>query len=108
MSDKPNNTYVKVIIVLLYVLSFVCIILGSIGYTTIAMFIVSIILISGSILGFIQKAIVFLPVKASISNYYGNEHVSMHFFGWFMNGLTLSFGIYLLYNIFVSNLSWLH
>lgn len=107
MLENRDNTFLYLIITSLYILTFICLIIGALGYTTIAVLIFSIILISGSILGFVKKAITFLPSKSSgITNYYGDKDMIMHIFGYFMNGLTLFFGIYLLYSIFISNLSW--
>ncbi|GKX30334.1 hypothetical protein SH1V18_28140 [Vallitalea longa] len=84
-----------------------CLFLVEKGYTTIAELIFSILLISGSILGFVKKAIVFLPLRTSIEiNYYGNQDKFMHIFRYFMNGLTLLFKVYLLINILINNPSW--
>ncbi|GKX32074.1 hypothetical protein SH1V18_45540 [Vallitalea longa] len=107
MSKKNHNIILYIMIISLYILTCICLFLAEKGYTTIAELIFSILLISGSILGFVKKAIVFLPLRTSIkTNYYGNQDKFMHIFGYFMNGLTLLFGVYLLINILINNPSW--
>lgn len=112
MLNRKRNITEYIPIVLLYTLTIICFLFGVLGYTTIAMLILAIILISGSILGFIKKAITFLPIRTTSpftsSNNYKGEGIIMCLIGYLINGLTLLLGLYVAYFIFFSGgVDWL-
>lgn len=112
--NRKRNIIEYIPIVLLYTLTIICFLFGVLGYTTIAMLIFAVILISGSILGFIKKAITFLPIRTTTtssftsSNNYKGEGIIMCLIGYLINGLTLLFGLYIAYFVFFSGgVEWL-
>lgn len=99
---KKSSTE-SILVILLYILTFICLLVGTLGYTTIAMLMFAIILISGSIFGFAKNAITFLPIRTTSSfannNDYKDKGILMSLLGYLINGLTLLFGLYLAYFI---------
>ena len=113
MLNRKRNITEYIPIVLLYTLTIICFLFGVLGYTTIAMLIFAVMLISGSILGFIKKAITFLPIRTTTSSFtssnnYKGEGIIMCLIGYLINGLTLLFGLYIAYFVFFSvGVDWL-